>query len=178
MRRFPILIAVAVITLIFFKSLSAQAPTTATTVARLEARVAELEKRLASVETQLARLSKAGATSAIMIEAFDKIPDEFGMGAGCSYAKTRNGRPIFVDDSMSGNAAMMLNGKIVKLEFLDQRQSSEGTTNTYKNPQFEVSITTKSTKTGHESMSAEGYLTVKAKDGTVVKEKIYGACGA
>lgn len=173
MRRLSLLPFVTVIALLFAASLFSQTPTTATKVAALEARVADLEKRLAKVERML-----APSMSAIVIGAFSKIPDEFGMGAGCSYAKTRNGRPVFVDDSVSGNAAMMINGNVVRLEFVDQRQSGDGVTNMYKSPDFEVSLTTKSTKTGHESMSTEGHVTVKAKDGAVVEERIYGACGA
>lgn len=177
MRRFAIALVSAVITFLFAESLLSQ--TSSTTTVQLETRVAKLEKRLASVEAQLARINKGGGGSAIVIDAFDKIPDEFGMGAGCSYAKTRNGRPVFVDSSVSGDAAMMINGKVVELQFLEQRQSSDGVMNIYKSNDFEVSMTTtKSTKTGHESMSGEGHVTVKAKDGTVVKQVVYGACGA
>jgi hypothetical protein len=179
MRRFPALFAVIIaLSVISARTIHGQAPAASTAVARLEARVLELEKRLANVEAQLARIGKVGAAPAIVIDAFSKIPEEFGMGAGCSYAKTRNGKPIFVDNSMSGDAAMVINGKIVKLAFLEQRQSSEGVTNIYKHSDFEVSVTTRSTKTGRESTSEEGHVTVKAKDGTVVKERIYGACGA
>ncbi len=149
-----------------------------TTVGGLEARIAKLEKRLASVEAQLARISNAGTPPQVTIGTFNQIPDEFGIGAGCSYSTTRNGKPVFIED-MGGSAVMMLNGKTVKLKLSKQSKATGGgVTNIYASNDFEVSKTTTSIRTGPESTSEEGYITVKAKDGGVTKQRIYGDCGA
>ena len=78
--------------------------------------------------------------------------------------------PIFIED-VGGNAVMKLNGKTVKLKWLEKR-------NIYFGESFEVSKNTQTISTGHESVEEEGYITVKSKDGGVTKEKIYGGCGA
>lgn len=112
---------------------------------------------------------KSSSAIIINIESFSKIPDEF-YGAGCSYSKTKNGNPVFIEDVM-GNAIMKLNGKIVKLKWLEDQ-------NIYVGESFEVSKNTQTISTGHESVEEEGYITIKSKDGGLAKEKIYGGCGA
>ncbi len=115
----------------------------------------------------------------VTIGEFSQIPDEFAVGAGCSYSATRNGRPVFIED-MGGDAAMVLGGAIVRLKWMEQTQvTGGGVINIYRGSDFEISKSTTSTKIGHESASEEGYITVKSKNGSVViRERIYGSCGA
>lgn len=165
--------------MVFAAPLFGQSSTTKErTIAGLESRIARLEKRLASVEAQLANITAGATPPSVTVGTFNRIPDEFAMGAGCSYAKTPNGKPVFIED-MGGSAVMILNGRTVELTFLKQSDAGGGaTTNVYTNSDFEVTKTTTSKKTGHESAEEEGHITVKAKGGGIARERIYGACGA
>jgi formylglycine-generating enzyme required for sulfatase activity len=126
-----------------------------------------------------AMITKTNGALSVTIGEFNKIPDDFAVGAGCSYSKTRTGKPVFIED-MGGSAVMMLNGDTVRLKWVEQTQATEnGLTNIYTGDNFEVSKSTTTVETWHEGASEEGYITVKSKDGgAVTKERIYGACGA
>lgn len=126
-----------------------------------------------------AMISETDKELAVTIGEFSKIPDEFAVGAGCSYSKTRDGKPVFIED-MGGSAVMVLNGRIVRLKWVEQTQATgNGVTSIYAGSDFEISKSTTSAKTGNEGASEEGYITVKSKDGGApIKQRIYGACGA
>ena len=123
----------------------------------------------ATQQPPAAQAPLVGAAS-IAIGSFGKIPDEF-MGAGCSYSRKAGGSPIFVESAMSGDAAMTLNGRIVKLAWMEKRKL-------YVGEAFEVSKDVKTVSTGHESVVEDGYLVVTAKDGGRTREAVHGGCGA
>lgn len=113
--------------------------------------------------------NKPSKKSKLTIGEFSKLPDQFAIGAGSLYSKTKNGKPVFVDD-VAGNAVMIINNKLVRLKWVEKR--------IYADETYNVSVETEIISSGHESTEEHGFIIIKSKDGSLLKLEVWGGFNA
>ena len=115
----------------------------------------------------------------LFLESFTEFPPQIN-GCACYFSSSeinfKNKKYIYADD-FAKFAFISLNGKMIKLNLIEDKISDTTTYKTFKNEDYEIIIDVKQISELDETWQMKGTLTVKLKSGQVIIKNIYGECG-
>lgn len=117
----------------------------------------------------------------LIVGSFTEIPSEID-GCSCNFSADStafNNRSYLFVDNMQKTAFMKINGELVKLEeTTHQQKDSVNFFSSYKSGSLKVDVeATTGKKTGDESTSQFGTITIQQEDGQKLTKTFYGDCG-
>lgn len=117
---------------------------------------------------------------ATTIDRFRDFPDEIG-GCACYFSANKEdfieGNYIYAD-TYHDHAYISINGKMMQFTLKDQIDVTESYwMKIYTNKQYEATVESEESLKADDTWQQKGTISVKSRDGKVVKETIYGQCG-
>jgi len=117
---------------------------------------------------------------AIVIDRFKDFPEEID-GCACYFSTNKEdfikGSYIYAD-TYHNHAYISINGKMMQFTLKSYTDIVEGYwVKKYSNEEYDVTLDSEEVLQVDETWQQKGTMTIKSKDGKIIKETIYGECG-